>query len=748
MIRLSKNRIYAAGYLFAFVVLLGALPVWAQEPRVVTAREINAYPQASIDELNAAGAGLDPGRLAELMVPELAGQSVRITAVVLSNPRTSGLGNPDADGWPNRIHVYVRDTSAVSQGNEGMGIQLVDGAYRTTGLLNAAVGDVITVVGVPDVFTGLGGGSMQLEPESVELLGPYTEFGLPESILDPVTITTAEANMSLGGGQVQTNWSNLSGLNSQYVRIKNATLLARDVGSVRPNWLITTDGGETLLNVYDMSLRYRNDRGGIYNETQFNVRTDDFIPPAVEEVFDIQGFLVFQGDDPFTRGTPLGALLSLVPFADSDLADLALTNRVDDPSPGYRDAVVFTIRLVNNGPNTVADLHVASTLPDGLDFIEAVPSRGTYDLTMNAWTVGALPRGAAAMLTLSATVNTIEPVTSSARIPSDTDPSNNVASARVTPQAADLSLTKSVDNSAPDLGETVTYTIEVSHRGGAAVDAADVIDRLPEGILYVSDQATRGSYDAESGVWTIGSLARGGRETLALTVVVDTAEAVTNVAEIGAVSPGDPFGNNNTGAASVDAVAGTVVPGDIAVTMGEDTLRTERVEVSNVGPRPLGYRVQTDQPWLTADPDSGTIAVGASQEVALSMVNSSFDASGIYEGAVTFYLGRDTVTVSVVLTQLSITGSEDAPEPKLASLEVYPNPARTSLELHLNLPHDAEGRLSIFDVLGREVLVLGERGYPRGQPWRIQPALSPGVYALVLQTNRRRLVRSFVWLGR
>jgi len=316
---LSSSFSSGAITLLCLFLWLADGPVWAQEPTPVTVREINAIPQANIDELNAAGAALDTLRMQELTESVFDNQRVRITVVVLSNPRTSGLGNP-TEGFPSRLHVYVRDTTAASQGNEGMGIQLVDGAYLTTGLLNAAIGDVIKVVGTPSVFTGSGGASRQLVPSTIEVLGTHTDFGLPESILDPVPLaSTADANMSVGS--VQVNWSNLSSLNGQYVRLENAVIQMRDISTDRPNWLITTDGGETVLNFYDISLRYRNDRDGSYNASEFNVRDpgDDFVPPAVGATINLQGFLIFQGDDPFGQGMPPGALLSIAPFEDADL---------------------------------------------------------------------------------------------------------------------------------------------------------------------------------------------------------------------------------------------------------------------------------------------------------------------------------------------------------------------------------------------------------------------------------------------
>ena len=126
---------------------------------------------------------------------------------------------------------------------------------------------------------------------------------------------------------MQVNWDTLATFRGQYVRLENATVEARDVSTTRPNWLVSTDGDLTVLNFYDISLRFRNDRAGDYPLT-FNVRDFEFVPPPLGSEIYIQGFLVFQNDDPFARGIPDGALLSIVPFEDSDIP----ATRFVDPS--------------------------------------------------------------------------------------------------------------------------------------------------------------------------------------------------------------------------------------------------------------------------------------------------------------------------------------------------------------------------------------------------------------------------------
>jgi len=54
------------------------------------------------------------------------------------------------------------------------------------------------------------------------------------------------------------------------------------------------------------------------------------------------------------------------------------------------------------------------------------------------------------------------------------------------PQAADLTLTKTVDNNAPVTGTDVTYTVTVNNEGTLDASAIEVTDLLPAGLSFVS----------------------------------------------------------------------------------------------------------------------------------------------------------------------------------------------------------------------------------------------------------------------
>jgi len=95
---------------------------------------------------------------------------------------------------------------------------------------------------------------------------------------------------------------------------------------------------------------------------------------------------------------------------------------------------------------------------------------------------------------------------------------------------ADLVTAKTVDNTAPQAGDTVIYTIKVTNNGPAEATNVSLTDKLPSGLTYVSHVG--GDYVPSSGLWTIGTLDNGVTVTLNITVTVDAGESgstVTNV---------------------------------------------------------------------------------------------------------------------------------------------------------------------------------------------------------------------------
>ena len=126
------------------------------------------------------------------------------------------------------------------------------------------------------------------------------------------------------------------------------------------------------------------------------------------------------------------------------------------------------------------------------------------------------------------------------------------------PSAADLGVTKVVDEVSPLEGGEVVYTVAVRNNGPLDATGVEVSDRLPSGVSYVSDDAGSSGtfYDSGSGVWTVDALSNGETKTLHITATVVAAggTTITNTASVSGLEP-DPVTGNDSATASL-----TVVP--------------------------------------------------------------------------------------------------------------------------------------------------------------------------------------------
>lgn len=136
---------------------------------------------------------------------------------------------------------------------------------------------------------------------------------------------------------------------------------------------------------------------------------------------------------------------------------------------------------------------------------------------------------------------------------------------------ADLSLSKSVSQATPTSGASISYTLSVTNASASprTADGVTVRDALPSGFGFTGASGF-GTYDAGTGVWTVGSIPPGTVRTLTISGTVAASPGVTivNAAEITASSAPDPDSTPDNGAAGEDdnasasfTVAGTRTAG-------------------------------------------------------------------------------------------------------------------------------------------------------------------------------------------
>lgn len=83
-------------------------------------------------------------------------------------------------------------------------------------------------------------------------------------------------------------------------------------------------------------------------------------------------------------------------------ADLNVSKAADATTVTVGQTVTYRITITNAGPNTATGVTVTDELPEGLDFLSAETTSGTYDPATGQWSVGNLADADTATLTLRA----------------------------------------------------------------------------------------------------------------------------------------------------------------------------------------------------------------------------------------------------------------------------------------------------------------------------------------------------------
>jgi uncharacterized repeat protein (TIGR01451 family) len=89
--------------------------------------------------------------------------------------------------------------------------------------------------------------------------------------------------------------------------------------------------------------------------------------------------------------------------------------------------------------------------------------------------------------------------------------------------APDIALQMTVDTVVPAAGQPVQFTITASNIGADAASGVQVTDQLPAELKIPTGMAafpSTGTYDAATGIWSIGALAAGANATLVIPAIV------------------------------------------------------------------------------------------------------------------------------------------------------------------------------------------------------------------------------------
>ncbi|MFM8529093.1 MAG: hypothetical protein ACKOD2_05335, partial [Ilumatobacteraceae bacterium] len=294
-------------------------------------------------------------------------------------------------------------------------------------------------------------------------------------------------------------------------------------------------------------------------------------------------------------------------------ADLKVSKTVSDPTPNVGDTITFVVTLSNLGRNTAHEVEVTDQFPTaGLQVLSITPSQGTYDQGTGIWDVGTVLTGLANAKTLTITARVLAPavntipiaqtnvatVTNSAE--PDPDPANNTDSVTETPKYADLGVKKTTSNVSPGVGETLTYTVSLFNLGTSNATNVELTDTLPTNVSYVSSNASAGSFDPVTGIWSIPTVpttaGMNNPLTLTITVVATVAVDSFNTVTITKSDVRDPNNRKNTAKTptrpeEADLVISKTVD-DATPNVGDNVTFT--VTVDNLGPSTASNVVVND----------------------------------------------------------------------------------------------------------------------------------------------------------
>jgi LPXTG-site transpeptidase (sortase) family protein len=144
----------------------------------------------------------------------------------------------------------------------------------------------------------------------------------------------------------------------------------------------------------------------------------------------------------------------------------------------------------------------------------------------------------------------------------DPNPSNNTSTdTNFLGPVADLSLNKTVNNTTPNVGTNITFTLSLLNIGPDPATGVEVTENLPSGFTFVSAIPSQGTYNGVTGLWVVGDLAVNATATLTLTVSVNLTGSYVNTAQISAsdlIDPDSTPSNSNPGEDDQASVA--IVP--------------------------------------------------------------------------------------------------------------------------------------------------------------------------------------------
>ena len=335
------------------------------------------------------------------------------------------------------------------------------------------------------------------------------------------------------------------------------------------------------------------------------------------------------------------------------LFDLNGNSRFD---PG--DTIRWTVTLVNGTLRPLNNALLEDPLPSNTVYVagsstvdgepladdEVPPYATVYPFDEGGRVLGGLPAGAARIVTFQTTItNPLPPGVFSVdnvcvgQIEAYTD----VHTQDVALVMADVELSKQAGSATGYVGDAVIFTISATNRGPDAAGDLTVREFIPAGLAYRSHSG--GTFDTNSGIWTIGTLPAGAATSLVLEVEILSAGAWTNLAEVWTSSVYDPDSAPGNGLSEDDAASASVTGlwhADLAVVKSVDN------------PAPVTNETVVYTVMVSNGGPANTTGVMVSEPLAsgLELLSNSVTRGAYDEGTGIWTVGALAANESAVMT--------------------------------------------------------------------------------------------------
>ena len=358
-----------------------------------------------------------------------------------------------------------------------------------------------------------------------------------------------------------------------------------------------------------------------------------FYVTAVAEAYGVLSNNVFVGDK-------IASAVVTVP-------EIIPGKSVDVENPNFGDTVTYTVTVTNNGVVDAKQVVIVDHLNKGLKYVSS-SHNGVYDEVAHTvtWVVD-IAAGSSLDLTVTAVADEYGVLTN------DVTVGDKIASAVVT--VPEIIPTKDVNNTAPNFGDKVEYTITLSNNGVVDAKQVVVVDTLDEGLTFVS-ASDNGVWNPfkRTVTWTV-DLAKG--ESKVFTVIA-TVSAYGNIPNT--VSVGDK-------SSSVNIAVPEIIPGKTVdvenpnfgdtvtytvVVTNNGVVDAKQVVVRDILDKGLKFVKATGE--YTFDEDSRTVtwiidlAKGESQTFYVTAVAEAY---GVLTNDVT--VGDKTASADVVVPEIN-----------------------------------------------------------------------------------------------